>query len=385
MLDNQTQHSFDKSFVNASWKDLKQILDEDMPVTKSPNNHIIIILSILLFLSLSSIGYLLFEQTQEIPLTELIKEKIIYKEVIVEKVIEKPVDKLMNYGNLNHQYSTTYNTSNAKSPLDNKVLTNHQDLINIEPMSTIVKNNENSILSIKEVAQLNSTKVALIASDNHFIPNSSVTETFTPKLNDEILKVNYSLGLLTFISNNLDYSGYGFSSGIQIPLSKKFGLQTGFSINFVSRDFLFFPFFEQSNVNQSAGTADLNKERTYYDGLESFKQIFLPLNLNYNINKMLSFNSGLKFRYTYSKNINTLLKSRASKTLSKSKTVESTFFNHTNIGLTAGFTYKVNDKLNFIFDSEWGVRSLIKKNEFSNPSTINYDLNLINLTTNITF
>ena len=45
MQDNADQHMFDKKFVNASWTDMKEMLDKDIPVVYTPMNKIIVALS----------------------------------------------------------------------------------------------------------------------------------------------------------------------------------------------------------------------------------------------------------------------------------------------------------------------------------------------------
>ena len=60
-------------------------------------------------------------------------------------------------------------------------------------------------------------------------------------------------------------------------------------------------------------------------------------------------------------------------------------FNNANIGISAGLSYDVNNNFSILIDSEWGLGSIINRAQLTNPNDVNYNLNLVNLTTNCKF
>ena len=385
MLDKRNQYNFDKKFVNSSWKEMKQMLDNDIPVPNNSSDKLVALLACLLVISSIAIAYLLYNKHSYIPATELIKEKIIYKNIYLDSPLSFDNSKAT-------QSSLTLNNSEnqfyyVESPIsENKEKLDHV-LIEHDMYNTALdkKNDHDFEHHISSLPRLD-LKQSFLKSDLKDI-NPGENIAIQKEVKEKKNKIGYSVGLLKFVSNNFDYSGYGFTSGINIPISKKLGLQTGLAINFVSREYFIFPILDKNNApSYTKAYADLNNESTYYDGLKSFKQIYVPLNISYKLNNALSVSSGVKLRYTYSEEIDNILKTRASKRIAKSETVANAFFNNTYVGLNAGISYKVNDRLNFMVDSEWGVTSIINQERFvRNPSSNNYDLNLINLTTNISF
>jgi hypothetical protein len=382
MQDNANQHMFDKKFVNASWIDMKLMLDKDIPVVSTPINKVIVVLSTLLFISLFTIGYLVYNQTSNIPTAELTKEHYIYKNIYLNQ--DKDILKT-EYSKQTFEFTTP--------SLHNK-LSNFSGEASEKNYSASIVNNSHSLIDnqnaiaqnylLNKLPNLDQIITSLKPIDTNEIKLSeNLAHKNSNNLNQKS-KVKYNLGLLSFVSSNSNFSGYGFTTGVHLPISKRVGIQTGLAVNFVTRNFLVFPFFGKTTDNFKS-LSPLDQEETYYDGLKSFKQIYLPVNLNYAISNALSINSGVKFRYTYSQEIDNILETRASKTISKSETVENAFFSNSNIGLSLGVNYQVNKNLNFILDSEWGMNSLINKDQFKNPSNDRYDLNLINLTTSISF
>ncbi len=382
MQDNANQHMFDKKFVNASWIDMKEMLDKNIPVATTPMNKVIVALSALLLISLITIGFLIYNQTSNIPTAELTKEHYIYQTIY------------LNQEKVNYKTDYTNQTFEFKGASSQKDLSNNSNLISEKKYNNSIINSPISFLDNQQVIAQNYLINELPNLDQIITslkPNGSdeIKLTENPKYENsktfnQNSKVKYNLGLLSFMSSNSNFSGYGFTTGVHLPLSKRVGIQTGLAVNFVTRNFLIFPFFGK-NTDNFKSLSPLDKEATYYDGLKSFKQIYLPVNLNYAISNVLSINSGVKFRYTYSQELDNILETRASKTISKSETVENAFFSNSNIGLSLGVNYQVNKNLNFILDSEWGMNSLINKDQFKHPTNDKYDLNLINLTTSISF
>ncbi|MBT8234002.1 MAG: outer membrane beta-barrel protein [Saprospiraceae bacterium] len=382
MLDKETQHIFNKTFINNSWKSMKGRLDAEIPVAASKINKTILSLSALLFIFALSTGYLLFNKFNSTPIAQLTKETISYQKVYVEvpTIVEKEVIK---YITPSAQQNIFYNTAGNQKKFFAKPLEENDLNSNVTQLNSksIQPQNLNDLSSINNINQNE------VETEENYLHIPFKVNNIEPLINKttSARKLSYNIGLLSFVSHNLDYTGYGFTTGIKIPLSRKIGMSTGLAINFASRDFFIYPFIGKNQPNQLKGLSNLEDEATYYDGLKSFNQIYVPLDIHYNVSNLFSVSTGMKLRYTYNEDVDRLLKSRASKKISKTQTVENAFFNQTNIGFSAGITYKYNHRINFILDTEWGLSSIINKNQFYNPSTTKYDLNLINLTTNLTF
>ncbi|NNE15603.1 MAG: outer membrane beta-barrel protein [Saprospiraceae bacterium] len=382
MLDKETQHIFNKTFINNSWKSMKGRLDAEIPVAASKINKTILSLSALLFIFALSTGYLLFNKFNSTPIAQLTKETISYQKVYVEvpTIVEKEVIK---YITPSAQQNIFYNAAGNQKKFFAKPLEENDLNSNVTQLNSksIQPQNLNDLSSINNINQNE------VETEENYLHIPFKVNNIEPLINKttSARKLSYNIGLLSFVSHNLDYTGYGFTTGIKIPLSRKIGMSTGLAINFASRDFFIYPFIGKNQPNQLKGLSNLEDEATYYDGLKSFNQIYVPLDIHYNVSNLFSVSTGMKLRYTYNEDVDRLLKSRASKKISKTQTVENAFFNQTNIGFSAGITYKYNHRINFILDTEWGLSSIINKNQFYNPSTTKYDLNLINLTTNLTF
>jgi len=375
MQDSVNQHNFDKNFVNASWADMKQLLDNDIPVANKPVNKTVIGLASLLLFSIIIIGALIIKQNSVIPTVEATKEHYIYKTVYINQSHIKQDNDLIK---------TSFQLENKSvEGANNSIIKVNHFYHNATKTNSLYNNFESQVNYINSLPELKSIVPSLShKSEKPELSKSNFSTNIKDSYSDK--NIEYNLGLLSFISSNSNFSGYGFTTGVHLPISSKIGIQTGFAINFITRDFFVFPFLPKSS-NNFKSISSLDNEETYYNGLKSFKQIYLPVNLSFEISNNFSVNSGVKFRYTYSQEIDALLESRASRNIPKSTTVENTFFSNSNIGLSFGFNYKVNPKLNLILDSEWGMSSLINKDQFKNPTNINYDLNLINLTTSFSF
>jgi len=383
MQDNVNQNMFDKAFVNASWVDMKEMLDKDIPVEVKPVNKTIVVLSTLLLLALMTIGYMFHIQSSSTPTAELTKERYIYKNIYINNPQHSDSKSITNQKTISKEYKQFNLSTTQTHSFD---IENHE--IKVSNFDPIIFQDNQSIIDDNNIAIQN---LPILEAIDYSLVNESfgkiefnqnpVNES---KENINPNKVKYNLGLLSFISSNSNFSGYGFTTGVHLPLTKKIGIQTGLAVNFVSRNYLMFPFLPK-NISNLKNYSPLDEEETYYDGLRSFKQIYLPVNLSYAITNVFSINSGFKFRYTYSQELDNLLETRASKTISNSQTVENTFFNNSNIGLSLGVNYQVSRNVNFILDSEWGMNSIINQSQFKQPNSNKYDLNLINLTTSISF
>lgn len=377
MQDNFNQHTnYEKSFVNESWQKLRTQLDEDIPVEKKETKSLVYLLSLLLITSLSFSSYLLYLQNQEIPVTELIKEKIIFKEVFIDK--EKS-----EKNNSIHKNIIPDNNSDIIQNRFSKIDLGIDQNFKNETLDISTIKNEIGDQDFKNLDKLLLSSIDLFPTDRPIHNIEIKNQELSVEKNKSKLK--YNLGMSKMIANDLDYSGYGFTTGVEFPISKKIGISTGLAINFISRDFLIFPIFDRQKAYSSKSFNDPQDQRTYYDGLESFKQIYLPISVNYNVNEIVSINSGLKLRYTYDEQVNSNVRSLAASNITKPESFENTFFNNTNFGLSAGLSFNVTRKLNLMLESEWGLGSLINKKPFRSTGNETYDLNIVNLTTSFTF
>jgi hypothetical protein len=388
----EEKYHIDKSFINDSWKNMKLSLDSHLPVPPKEINKTIVALLTMLFISLGFISYLLYLQLSEVPVAQSVIEKIKYEKIYINNNgYEYTQTSIPELDSKSFQ-KELFNDSKSQSILGENHSIEAFNILNA-PLSKD-QNNSSSVndenLDVFQILQLPSIQQNSVQShslEKEKLENGLSDSKEIQQFEGKSFKIKYNIGLLSFISNKMDYTGYGLTSGITIPLSQKFGLTTGLAVNFISRDYFLFPFLDKRNENiLKANThVDLNDEDTYYSGLTGFNQVIIPFGFNYLLNKSFSINSGIKFRYTYGEEIDKILKSKAQQHIQKSQSVENTFFNNANVGLNAGFSYIVSNKLSFNLDSEWGLNSLINKTHFSNPNAKKYDLNLINFTTNYTF
>ena len=375
---------------------MSNLLDEKFPVQKNYDKQLLWLLSFLLVLAISAVVYLMTIHFNEIPVAQLTKEKIIYKPVYIDHYIQGTDDS-------DNTQETSYAEANlASSNSDTKTSVTLYPEINTSSYLTFVDYIKNQQFSsylasqgvdyITPLQELGPQSLQILEkatasgnelSDEQKTDSQPVIDPYTTKR-----KVKFNLGASAFVANGFDYSGYGLSSGVAFPIGKKIGINTGLGVNFVSRDYIILPFFQKDNQDQllkSNEQANLESEETYYSGLRSFNQVYLPVNIQYNLNNKLSFNSGVNFRFTYSEQIDNVLAVQASRKLPKNENAKQVFFNNANIGISAGFGYIINNNLSINLDSEWGLNSLINNDRIKDPSNTKYDLNLINFRTNYTF
>ena len=378
------QH-IDKAFVNSSWKAMSRLLDEDLPTPKNYDKTIITVLILALLLAVSSAIYLGIKLHNQTPVAGIQNERVVTKTVFKDRFILADNALLPN----SNSYSIPVSQYPIESNYPNRVNASELSSEMTQDYANQADTNRDIIPNSPfELEQIESINPELISS--YQLPNAAVFQD--NKRIKKLKKPNapkYHFGLLAFTANNTDYTGHGVTTGVEIPISKKWGINTGVAFNFVSRDHHFFPFFEKDvrdELYKSSQDLNLEDQSTYYSGLRSFKQVYIPVGLNYNLNEAFGFNTGMKFRYTYSEKVDKVLLNSASKKIPVNEEAENVFFNRTNIGLYAGVKYSVSRNVSFALDSEWGLSSIINRNNFDFPSNrTKYDLNLINLSTNISF
>lgn len=413
MLDkNKIDSHIDKAFAKASWKNMSDMLDQELPVPKKEKNKLVILLSSLLFLSFVTIGFLVNANLNQPKFADVTKEKISYKNIYVP-VAQLTADKeTPSYTNSNSSKKVSQTSANTTSQLishtsdtQNQVVQalnlDTADKIKIEkstPLSRIHKTESITsagFLSISKIQNLFSQlEFKTNAPDNSGLLDYSI---FRNENRKNKRKIRYNLSLITTVANNFDFSGYGFSAGIDIPLGKNLDVSLGLAHNELSRDFFVFPFFSPED---DLTTLPLNKpllknqasEQDFYAGLRNMKQLLIPIRVNYNINEYFSFVSGLNFRYTYNRIIdnpvnalnNRAIRSKKKGDLEKRSTERSYFVDNT-IGLSAGVKFKVSKNISFALDSEWGINSIIDEQAFNVSNGKAYKLNILSLSTNLSF
>ena len=183
-----------------------------------------------------------------------------------------------------------------------------------------------------------------------------------------------------------------------MALTKKMGFSFGLAYSELSRTYKFLPVFQKdlpkTNNIRNKPSRQINQD-DFYSSLISLKQLYVPMSINYSINRVLSINSGLNFRYTYNRNlegrINQLNAERELylQRMKSSKTLEDinrqSYFDDTSLGLTAGVKLHLSKNVSFALDSEWGLGSMFNADAFQIPSENRRALNVINLSTNFSF
>jgi len=385
-MQGKDNHQFDQGFIDKQWTEMETLLDQSLPTklaaTKSNKSSIIILSLLLLLTTLSTIFYAYKYNTIE-PVTELITEKVVYKNIVVEQPVEAEIAEI---------------TLPSPSPIKNKLYpdsfveglinenANLQKIIADYKATQLSKKTDASSQPVNHFADamdaLNTVPLILseieyseeVESGLYFDDNAFLIE-------EEGRKTEYNVGVLASATTDLDYTGMGIVSGVRFPLGKKLGLNTGVAISYLDRDHLFIPDFIRGS---SETLTDPKNAQTYYEGLKNLKQVYVPLNINYNLSDAWVINSGFKFRYTYSETVDEDLPLPSARPTRKPIENHESIFNNANIGLSAGLEYHLNTNFSLQLDSEWGMSSLINRSQFSTAQT-RYDLNMVNLSTHFKF
>lgn len=379
-MQDKSEHIFEKQFVDNSWDKMSGLLNDALPVSESKQKHrgLIIILALLLLTTTFTAIYYAYKFNSIIPNASLTKEKVIYKNIYLNQ--EAGLQKKDNSKKISITSSKrAINNSATKSDLKNYI--NQVDSEKTTSAFLVEKELQAAKTEgVNSIATL--ATPSLILNNRGSIENLAIEPLETVKKTKE--KIRYSIGLMSVVSKDFDFTGYGFSSGVEFPIGKRLGIMTGLAINLISRDHYFLPHFPRANVPKPINPAD--EAAVYYSGLRSLKQVYLPLGVNYKLTKSLAVNSGVKLRYTYNETIE-----NGTPFPPSTRAVPVPFnnydnaFNNANLGLTAGIMYNVNNNFSILVDSEWGLGSIINRTQIANPSDQIYNLNLVNLTTNFRF
>lgn len=380
MQDNNFQNEYDSTFVQKSWSDLRDKLDNEMPVVVPRSRKIAYILGVSQLISIAIIGFLLYQAQQKIPFTTLTKTTEVNKNILTvaspttitnTKTVTQYIPGPTEYIYVN---ATDYKAALVdKGTLPPSI--KMDDLNRIESYQR--RNNyvfSKRNLSTRTDVNLEMTHEDGSAEENHmrnFLRNG----------------VDFRIGLLTTVSKDLDYSGYGVITSLQVAINNKFSIGTGLGFNHISREFNVIPLLPKSrnSYNVVVRQVDLDDQTTFYKSLNDFKQILIPISLNYNLSNKFALSSGVKFRHTFNSSVNRNLKSELKQSISTVNNPETLFFNDTNFGLSFGINYSPSQRITLQIDSEIGINSLINSNQFKSIQQSRYDLQLINFTTNYSF
>ena len=360
---------FNKKFIDNSWSELSALLDERMPVSedvKSKNSGLIWFLSALLCISIGLAFFYAYKYKSIIPNANLTKERIVTKTIY--QVQEIPA-----------QHSNKGQANNTNNNLEQDLLIelSHGEMDMATQASIIDKNSSESIEDVLDVplqAPLRKSLIDIRERENKYQLNRIENKNQESKK-----RVDFSVGMQATTSTDFDYSGVGIQSGLLFSIGRRFGINTGLGINFLSKNHYFLPHFLRDNPNNPK--TNVNR----YQDIRTMRQIFLPVGLNYSITPQLALNSGVKIRYTFSDEVDDNRNNRGRSP--NQIPIENTFMDKTNLGLSAGISYSLTRNMSLLIDSEWGVNQLWNNTPFIKDGDpgLNYNLNLLNLTTNIRF
>ena len=233
-------------------------------------------------------------------------------------------------------------------------------------------------ISTKKVDMNNTSRTV------HIVNNESTNDDFIEDRN-----LDFHIAMQAIVTTDKDFTGVGFATGVDIPVGKRFGISTGLGVNVISREHYFVSPIDRGSSASKLPNAGLASPipagtDTYYNGLNSIKQVYLPVSLNYNLTNKIVLNSGVRVRYTYSEDLDENLPGPLTRRVPITLAESESIFADTNLGISAGVTLRLNPHFSILLDGEWGVNRLI-----SDPLIPNFgeqpSLNLLNLTTSYKF
>jgi len=389
MQDNLKHLDIDKKFIRQSWQAMEDRLDNEMPVMKA-GNKLTALLSALLLLSLIGLAYFAYLYYNTSPTANNAKEQVRYERIYIPQVqIQAYNPDLLELTEIHTPSSHISDITDVQpGTIHLKSPSYTLPPLGFQAFGTIGSGLNKNAFGAASMDNIDSANHGLDADNNHtFAAFNDNMQLIEPARTQHKNKLNPFFALNGFISN-LSYSGYGVHLGLDFPVSSRFSLQTGVGLNFISRNYFIFPFFEKdSEINLKSGNADLNDPDTYYASLKGFKQVVIPFGINYSLNRRFDLTTGLKLRYTYTETIDQTFKTKVAGSFAGDQSIASNFFNNSNIGLYAGVNFNVTEAFSVSIDSEWGVHSLIKNNPLlgSGQAYRKYDLNLVNVTSYFKF
>ena len=381
--------TYNEDYISKNWSQVAKRLDEVVPVAQPQRNNnkfLLLFLSGLLVLSTGVASYFAFMYASHIPPAALIKEKIIYK----DRVSLAPVQKR---NQLNKDVSTAsalasaqlINSSNAGTYYFDEVEL-YSDLNRLTENEVNESDTPNNTKPLDYIGRISTKKVDMNNTSRtvHIINNESTNDDFIEDRN-----LDFHIAMQAIVSSDKDFTGVGFATGVDIPVGKRFVISTGLGVNVISREHYFVSPIDRGSSASKLPNAGLASPipagtDTYYNGLNSIKQVYLPVSLNYNLTNKIALNSGVRVRYTYSEDLDENLPGPVTRRVPITLAESESIFADTNLGISAGVTLRLNPHFSILLDGEWGVNRLI-----SDPLIPNFgeqpSLNLLNLTTSYKF
>ena len=399
-----------KEFIDQSWSEMRSLLDQSLPVDsagvyadekKDKRKHraaLLWLLSGMLLLTSSAAVLFAYMYKSVIPqVTEVIKEKIVYKEVIKEVFVPqaevastsakktKVAPASFSHSDVTEAKAVNSNASlnpetTNSTMLSQRLFLEQEDATELSLVEAGIADAEKTEHTISKTLSLEdldySLEISEVEVDMWFAENAVAHEPITKR------GLKFNVGVMMTSSRDFDFTGMGITSGVQMPITKRLDLNTGLAVSYMNQAHYFVPAFHRSpSEDKPKSLAEY-----YFNGLKSLKQVSLPLSLDYSLTKRLAINSGVNLRYTYVEKIdNNLQLPRARPSARAVPNDPESLFNNANFGLSAGLKYRFSPHISILLNSEWAMSSIINKNQFENPSQVQYDLNVINFRTNFTF
>jgi len=381
MLDNHSDHIFEKAFVHNSWKDLQQKLDAELPTQKDSKKPWVLGLCALQFIALTVVTGLWLNSKQDISYAQATKEKVIVETIVVKE--EVPAKQV--FINNNHTKPLDYKRTSFADNTDYPSITY---IFSALPSvtETSLKDDKQNLNIINKLPSINSL-YSQPKLEMDFAKEENETQNFSAK---QLFKnsLTFGIGFTSLATYDLDFTGYGFVSSLQYSFNNKFGLSTGLGFNRISREFMFVPMLvnNTSHYNVSPKEIKLDRAKTFYRSLSDMKQIYVPFIANYNVTDNLALLTGVKLRYTFDSNIdNTLTSALVQKTSASVVDPQDIYYNRANVGLAVGFSFSPNKHFSLDVDTEFGLGSLLNNSQFEGLNVPTYNLNLLNVTTSYKF
>ena len=363
------------------WSKMKARLDESMPIVQDNRRPWLVpMLSLFLGLAVISTAYYAYLYKSFVPSTTLIKERIVYKDKLIQVPIWKTDD-------INKSTPITF-AKNDPDNLDNAseaILGTQSTEQNLSSFHTSKDANlsESDILYIDALSQLEGELAYLNieAEDYNIFTNPSA---IAPKKRGVDINLGYQLSA----STDFNYTGSALQAAIHIPVNNRLDITTGLGVGIMSRDYYFLPAIPksegQNDLPQGIAVATPGNE-DIFNSLNSFKQIYIPVGMSYQLGNNLAINSGVKIRYTLQESVDEILNLPRSRKPPFEPIESGSIFANTNIGVSAGLQYRFTPRISIFLDSEWGLNPIISNPQLSNSGGPQPDLNRVNFTTSYSF
>ena len=368
---------------------MEGMLAEHLPEESSDDSRGVVISLLCLLLTISSGLAFFFAYKYQTALNNpevILQEKIVIQEKTVYR--DSPTESSSQPGIIDTRINST--AAPSTSTIDRTgVIPKRYAAHPLDIMTADSDESSSQDLVVAEDRQV--TELKAIKSTNQGIAyEADVAGLFFEQVEEEEEEVvrkqwrkrlKFSLGVLANVTRDLEYTGLGLTSGLDLILSKRLSVNTGVGISYFSREGYFFPHVGQLRVpSETTSLADV-----YYQGLRSFKQVYVPFHIDYALTKSLAITSGVRLRYTYDEDINRALPIPNATPTRGPVVGHEEIYNNTNLGFSAGVRYSFSPHFSILLDSEWGISNLLSKAQFTKPSEISQELNLINFRTNYTF